>query len=450
MGSQAYTVAGSGTFTPSVSPISILLIGGGGSGEAAGGGGGGGGGESRVITNVTVTPGTPISYTVAANATGGVDGHDTTFGGYTAKGGKRGGGVTPGVGGLGGTGGTGGTGYNGGSGGSWLMGVGGGGGGAAGSTGTGSLGGSPNGGAGNSPGGNGGNGGDPPEDGFNYGGGGGGSEGMTDGGTGRSGYILITWADGLDPALLCGTQFFGKLIRGGDMIDLRQSTASQEIPIGPFLSKTDLSEMTALSIANTDIKLQKTGATSQVSKNSGGATHIANGNYYAVLDATDTDTVGPLKITVAPLGAIPVPVSCRVLSTAVYDQLYGSSAIGGGTPPTADAIADEIETRTLDCNVVNWAGETDPVDRFERAALAITLGTVGAGSTTTSIVTSSLDPAATALNQFKDQVVCFAADTATTTLRGHKTPILASDSSGVLSVKAMPAAPASGDKFTIQ
>jgi hypothetical protein len=67
------------------------------------------------------------------------------------------------------------------------------------------------------------------------------------------------------------------------MIPLRQSTASQEVLLGPFLDDTDgKTAETALTIANTDIKVWKHGGTTEASKNSGGATHIASGRYYAV------------------------------------------------------------------------------------------------------------------------------------------------------------------------
>ena len=76
-----------------------------------------------------------------------------------------------------------------------------------------------------------------------------------------------------------------------------KATASQEIPLGRFVDATDgFTAETALTIANTDIQIWKTGATALVSKNSGGATHLATGIYYAVLDATDTDTAGPMKV----------------------------------------------------------------------------------------------------------------------------------------------------------
>jgi hypothetical protein len=109
-------------------------------------------------------------------------------------------------------------------------------------------------------------------------------------------------------------------------IKLRQSTASQEIPLGYFLDSADgNTEETGLTIANTDIKLWKTGATSLASKNSGGATHIASGVYYCTLDATDTDTLGALIIFVHVAGALPVRVECEVLPANVYDALIAGS-----------------------------------------------------------------------------------------------------------------------------
>ena len=69
----------------------------------------------------------------------------------------------------------------------------------------------------------------------------------------------------------------------------------------------------------------KNGATTLASKNSGGATHISNGIYYAVLGATDTDTVGPLVLFVHVSGALSVRLECVVLAENVYDSLIGAS-----------------------------------------------------------------------------------------------------------------------------
>lgn len=121
-------------------------------------------------------------------------------------------------------------------------------------------------------------------------------------------------------------------------IALRQSTASQEIPLGYFVDSTDgNTEETGLTISNTDIKIWKNGATSLVDKNSGGATHISNGIYYCVLDATDTDTLGPLVVFVHESGALPVRVECVVLSADNYD-----AAIAGSSDVFDTALEDSI------------------------------------------------------------------------------------------------------------
>lgn len=123
---------------------------------------------------------------------------------------------------------------------------------------------------------------------------------------------------------------------------LRQSTASQEIPLGPFKDDGDFkTNETALSIANTDIKLWKEGATSEASKNSGGATHMASGRYYCTLDATDTNTLGNLKVVVEVSGALYVQVECLVLPADIYDAvILGAMAQPGqGVPAATNNLA---------------------------------------------------------------------------------------------------------------
>lgn len=112
------------------------------------------------------------------------------------------------------------------------------------------------------------------------------------------------------------------------MIILKQSTASQAIKIGPFVSSGDgVTPATGLTIANTDIQLSKAGGTLS-SKNSGGGTHDANGWYTITLDATDTATVGPLQLTCNMGSALPVFATFQVVEEAVYDALFGASATG--------------------------------------------------------------------------------------------------------------------------
>lgn len=111
-------------------------------------------------------------------------------------------------------------------------------------------------------------------------------------------------------------------------ISLRQSTTSQEIPLGPFVLASDgITLAGSLTILNTGIKIWKSGATTLADKNSGGATYISNGVYYCVLDATDTDTIGPLVIFISPEDALSVRVECVVLDEAVYDVMFGTTAL---------------------------------------------------------------------------------------------------------------------------
>ena len=133
---------------------------------------------------------------------------------------------------------------------------------------------------------------------------------------------------------------------------LKQSTASQAITLGPFVDSTNGdSATTSLTIANTDILLSKSGGAS-AAKNSGGATHDSGGIYTATLDATDTDTVGTLDVTVHVSGALYVKRSFQVLEEAIYDALIGASATGFNSSgqiallTATQASIDAIETDT--------------------------------------------------------------------------------------------------------
>lgn len=164
------------------------------------------------------------------------------------------------------------------------------------------------------------------------------------------------------------------------MIFLKQSTASQEVPLGYFVDSLDgNTEETALTIANTDIKLWKNGAIALANKNSGGATHMSNGIYYAVLDATDTDTVGPLVIFVHVSGALTVRLECCVLAANVYDSLVG--ATDKLDVNTAEIAGSNVSTSTaqIGVNVVNAAGTA-------WGSGAITSGVFASGAITASAI----------------------------------------------------------------
>lgn len=110
---------------------------------------------------------------------------------------------------------------------------------------------------------------------------------------------------------------------------LRQSTNSQTVIFGPMLDDTDYKSFeNGLTIANTDILLRKAGGAS-AAKNSGGATADgARGRYAMTLDATDTNTVGILRVDVYVAGALAWWGTWTVLEEAIYDALFAASATG--------------------------------------------------------------------------------------------------------------------------
>lgn len=144
-------------------------------------------------------------------------------------------------------------------------------------------------------------------------------------------------------------------------IKLKQSTAGQEIPLGHFVDSTDGDTAeTALTIANTDIKLWKMGATTLANKNSGGATHIAGGIYYCTLDATDTNTLGAMVVFVHVSGALSVRVECEVLPANVYDSLIAGTDTLQADVTQIDGQATSGNNATLNLkqlNIVNSAGD---------------------------------------------------------------------------------------------
>lgn len=103
----------------------------------------------------------------------------------------------------------------------------------------------------------------------------------------------------------------------------------------------------------------------------------------------------------------------------------------------------------VDANPTKLGGSTNALSNLQRAVLGNVLGTVGTGSTTTNIVTSSLDPAASKVDQFKGKIITFDRATTTANLRGQSTDVTASTSDGQFTVSALTDAPVSGDTFTI-
>lgn len=218
-------------------------------------------------------------------------------------------------------------------------------------------------------------------------------------------------------------------------IYLKQSTASQEVALGFFVDSTDgNTEETGLTIANTDIRLHKAGATT-LANPSAGATHISNGIYYWVADATDTNTLGPMAVYCHPTGALAVRVECCVLAANVYDSLIGggdildvsttqwlgtavSTPTVAGVPNVNAKTWNDLTTvalplvpttagRTLDVSAtgeagIDWANIGSPTTAVNLSATNIDVDQVvasvsGAVGSVTGLTASNLDAAVSTL-----------------------------------------------------
>lgn len=132
-------------------------------------------------------------------------------------------------------------------------------------------------------------------------------------------------------------------------------------------------------------------------------------------------------------------------------------SVTGLTAATVHSDLDDIQARLpaalvggrMDSNLGAISTSATAADNLERSTLGIVTGTVGAGSTTTSIVTSALSPAAAVIDQYKGRIVTFDSATTTANLRGQSTDITTNTALGVLTVTALTTAPVSGDTFTI-
>jgi len=136
---------------------------------------------------------------------------------------------------------------------------------------------------------------------------------------------------------------------------LRQST-SVDLPIGPFLGTGDgYTPATSLTLTQPDIRLKK-GAAAWAQKNASQTlSHEENGYYEVTLDATDTDTLGLLRLSVTETGALPVWEEFMIMPAQVWDSLFGADVLQvdvaqfGGANLTATGGRPEVNTS-------HWAG----------------------------------------------------------------------------------------------
>jgi hypothetical protein len=105
----------------------------------------------------------------------------------------------------------------------------------------------------------------------------------------------------------------------------------------------------------------------------------------------------------------------------------------------------------MDSNLSAIDNSATTLAAFTRAVKTNVIGTVGVGSTPTSIVTASLTPAGSVADQFKGLLIKFADDTTTAALRGQGTTITTNTASATptFTCTALTTPPVAGDSFVL-
>jgi len=107
---------------------------------------------------------------------------------------------------------------------------------------------------------------------------------------------------------------------------LRQSTA-ETVLMGPFVDSGDGdAEEGALTITNSEVRISKNSANIIPKSETTSLVHDELGFYTCLLNTTDTDTVGRLRLMVHETGALLVDQTYWVLEEAIFDAIYAASA----------------------------------------------------------------------------------------------------------------------------
>lgn len=159
---------------------------------------------------------------------------------------------------------------------------------------------------------------------------------------------------------------------------LKQSTAVT-VKMGPFLDSTDGNTAeTGLTLTQADIRLSKNGGNMAQKNDASAATHDELGYYDCDLDATDTGTLGRLKLMVHESGALPVWHEYMVVTANFYDTM--------------------CSTDHLDVNAIEISGDSTAADNAELAFDGTGYGFTGCTMPTTTNVTNQVTADMTAIS----------------------------------------------------
>jgi hypothetical protein len=187
------------------------------------------------------------------------------------------------------------------------------------------------------------------------------------------------------------------------MLFLKQSTAVNVL-IGPFIDDGDgKSAETGLTLAQADVRLSKNAGNMAQKNDATACTHDEIGYYVCPFDATDTGTLGNLKLMVHQAGSLPVFHDYMVVTANVYDTFCSTDVLNVEiTAAGVDAVHDEAVESTLtlrqairlilsavQVNKTSGGGTTTLIARDYADTKARITKIVDANGNTTSVVTDA-------------------------------------------------------------
>lgn len=163
-----------------------------------------------------------------------------------------------------------------------------------------------------------------------------------------------------------------------------EQASATSVNMGPFLDEDDgKATEEALAIAQADIRISKNGGAFAQSNNAAGAAHDENGYYIVPLDATDTNTLGSLRVSIHEAGALPVWQDFMIVPTNVWDSMFGADKLQVHTAEiTAGLVTAPIEIGTAQAggaSTITLAAGASATNNLYRGSRVVTTGGTGAG-----------------------------------------------------------------------
>lgn len=138
---------------------------------------------------------------------------------------------------------------------------------------------------------------------------------------------------------------------------LKQSS-SIEVKVGPFVDSVDgVTPETALTITSAEVLLAKNEGDYAAKNESTSVVHESNGWYRCLLNTTDTNTLGILRLQIAESGALPVWAEYMVVAANVYDSFFSTDLLQvDATELLGTAFATPTVAGVIEADVTHLGG----------------------------------------------------------------------------------------------